>query len=133
MTGGWSCGQAKKRLRDEEQKELEGQDEEALMREDADRDRQRHMQFQLLAEDLLNLLKQLSVALADSQGSGTPAIHMYSILDQVAALHDDCSHVEHAGVLQQVDGELMRVLQHCNDDLKRQKVRAFVPRAPRSR
>ncbi len=75
---------------------------------------------------LISLLKDLYKALKDSEGSGTPAIHMYSILDQVAALHEELNQSEVCSLhvrLQEVDAELIRVLKHCKDDEKRQRVR----------
>jgi hypothetical protein len=75
---------------------------------------------------LIGLLKNLNKELSDSKGTGTPAIHMYSILDQVAALHV-CFDQREGGVcqharLREVDAELIRVLENCNDDKKRKRV-----------
>jgi hypothetical protein len=75
---------------------------------------------------LIGLLKNLNKELSDSKGTGTPAIHMYSILDQVAALHvcldeRDGGVCQHA-MLQEVDAELILVLENCNDDKKRKRV-----------
>ncbi len=75
---------------------------------------------------LISLLKDLNKALKDSEGSGTPAIHMYSILDQVAALHEELNKSELCSVrfgLHEVDAELICILKHCKDDEKRKRVR----------
>ena len=88
---------------------------------------------------LIGLLKNLNKELSDSKGTGTPAIHLYSVLDQVAALHvcfdqregGTCQHAK----LQEVDAELIRVLANCNDDKKRKRVSqtcCFQHRATRS-
>jgi hypothetical protein len=112
MFEGEDDGHGKKRPREKSQ-QLEPTDEQ-------DKDENLMLHFQLL----INLLKHLSDVLRASQGSGTPAIHMYSILDQVAALHDDFSRIEHlVTMLREVDIELLCILQHCKDDHKRKQVR----------
>ncbi len=79
-----------------------------------------------LLRSLVNNLETLMRALEESSGSGTPAIHMYSILDQVAALHDevDCCTLGHLQTtMQQIDEQLVCILKQCKDDGRRQGVR----------
>lgn len=69
-----------------------------------------------LLRSLVHNLETLMRALEDSSGSGTPAIHMYSILDQVAALHDevDCCTLGHLQTtMQQIDEQLVCILKQC--------------------
>ena len=100
--------------------QLEPTDEEDEPIVEQENDKNLLLHFRLL----IKRLKNLSDVLRDSEGSGTPAIHMYSILDQVAALHDDFSCNEHIGtMLKEVDLELICILQHCKDDHKRTQVR----------
>ena len=77
-------------------------------------------------QSLLCLLKKLNQSLQKSAGTGTPAIHMYSILDQIAALHDELYQRElgRDGLgLHAIDAELICVLKLCKDDEKRKRVR----------
>ena len=86
--------------------------------------------MEILMQPLINCLNSLSKALDNacvSEQSGTPAIHMYSILDQVAALRAAPVLAAMAGMqqkLHEVDVELVRILKHCNDDEKRKGVRS---------
>jgi hypothetical protein len=107
--------------------QLEPTDEkdESIVEQDNDKNLLLHFR------SLINRLKHLSVVLRASGGSGTPAIHMYSILDQVAALHDDFSCIEHlVTMLREVDLELICILQHCKDDHKRKQVQCMSSSIP---
>ena len=77
-------------------------------------------------QSLLCLLKNLNQSLEKSDRTGTPAIHMYSILDQIAALHDEFKQLEldrDEYGLHAIDAELICILKRCKDDEKRKRVR----------
>ena len=68
-------------------------------------------------------LKKLYSELKSTPSRGTPAVHMFSILDQVAALHDEfSSEIDLKAALQEVDSELINVLQQCQIDINRNQV-----------
>ena len=113
--------QGKKRQR-EDKCRVEGGDavEGQVVKEVAQKCLDQPMQerFQSLIDNLKTLRKELEAS------PGTPAVHMYSILDQIAALHDDFSHKSDLQPsLQEIDGELISVLQQCLTDVKRNQVR----------
>jgi hypothetical protein len=118
--GDQSSVQGKKRQREDECR-AEGVDavEGGVLKEDADKFRDQLMQemFQSLVDNLQTLRNELQAS------PGTPAVHMYSILDQIAALHDDFSHRNDLQtLLQEIDDELIRLLQQCLTDVKRNQV-----------
>ena len=69
---------------------------------------------------LVKLLDDLKAALYDCSNPGTPAIHLYSILDQVAALHDAFNSDAR---WHQVEILLICTLRRCQDDTKRNRVK----------
>jgi hypothetical protein len=78
-----------------------------------------------IIDSLVLILKDLMKALEASIGTGTPAVHMYSILDQVAAVRHEIGseHTQSVSTsLLEVDSLLIYLLKHCKDDGMRKKV-----------